>query len=234
MADDLSVGLSCKHLITLRKIQSHRADLETENSCGEVTKMSRNVDSIFAMVALMAAIALGCRGLGSSSSPSSGPPSGQQTQPESGPARQDQTRRDDAPDRTAGNPNPFPNDQPQQAPAANPNAGGDNGDPSVLYGSWVSDATLNGMQCHAEYIYESTGTYSSLGTCGNAYGSYMTRSVGTWRLVQPGVIRIEYTDHEPKEYGGQPIAYPTGETVTFSVVNRNELNTSGGTIVREQ
>ena len=178
-------------------------------------------------VVFVVIVALGCRALqqgSSSSGPSSQPPSPQSTVNQQQP---DQAQRDNEPTRPIDN--PFPAGQPAPPPAQNPNAGGDNGDPSVLYGSWASDQTLNGMQCHAEYIFENTGTYSSLAYC----ASYMTRSVGTWRLIQPGVVRIEYTDHEPKEFGGQPIRYPSGETFTFTVVNRDRLDTSGGTIVRE-
>jgi hypothetical protein len=185
-------------------------------------------------VGLVLLMVLGCRGLQQSSSPSSGPTPRTQTD--------NAARRDD---RTGQDPLAVPQQQPQQQPQ-NPfpeeqqpvtqdqNRGGDNSDPSVLYGTWQSSSQWNGMQCHVEYIYESTGTYSSLASCDNGYGSsLMTRSVGTWRLIQPGVIRIEYTDHEPKEFAGRPVYYPTGETVTFSVTDRNHLDTSGGTLVRE-
>jgi len=179
--------------------------------------------AVWAVVILL--VIFGCKGFQQrSSDPSqpSQPPVPQNTVAQ----RPDQARRDEAPAAPGGN--PFPNDQPQQ-PVNNPDAGGDNGDPSVLYGSWASDQMLNGMQCHAEYIFENTGAYSSLAYC----GSYMTRSVGTWRLMQPGLVRIEYTDHEPKVFGGQPVSYPTGESFTFTVINRNQLNTSGGVITRE-
>ena len=188
----------------------------------------RNLFSVVAIAAIIIVV-LGCKGLQQRSTSPSVPPNEPRN---TAPQQPDQARRDDAPNRQPDDQPLFPNDQ--QPAAQNPNVAGDNADPSVLYGAWVNDTTVNGLQCHGEYIYESTGTYSTLGNCGNAMGSYMTRSVGTWRLVQPGVVRIEYTDHEPKEFGGQPIRYPTGETVTFSVVNRNEINTSGGTMYREQ
>ena len=184
--------------------------------------------ALVAVILFIFIVVLGCRGLQSGSSPSSGPPPSQQpTQRDTGPQQPEQARRDNEPPQPAGN--PFPDQQQPQQPADKPNIGGDNTDPSVLYGSWARDQTLNGMQCHAEYIFESTGTYSSLASC----GSYMTHSVGTWHLVQPGLVRIEYTDHEPKVFGGQPVSYPTGESFTFTVINRNQLDTSGGMIYRE-
>ena len=193
--------------------------------------MSKTILRLVIGIGVLVLVILGCKGLQrQSSSPSSGPPS--RTQPDNVGHRDDQTGQvpQTAPQQQPQN--PFPDGQQPVPPDLN--RGGDNGDPSVLYGTWQSTSQWNGMQCQAEYIYESTGTYSSLASCSNGYGSsLMTRSVGTWRLIQPGVIRIEYTDHEPKEFAGRPVYYPTGETVTFSVTDRDHLDTSGGTIVRE-
>jgi len=178
----------------------------------------------FAVICL---VALGCSRFQTSVRPSSAPAPRRDEAPQ--PA---QRQNDDAPQPQGENPRPFPVDQ--NPNRDNPNAAGDNSDPSVLFGSWTNESQMGGMQCHSEFIFESTGTYSTLATCDNGYGgTYMTRSVGHWKLVQPGVVRIQYTDHEPKEFGGNPIRYPDGETMTFSVSDHDHLDTSGGLLTRE-
>jgi hypothetical protein len=151
-------------------------------------------------------------------------------QPKQQPTPPQPAQRQDEEAPRAGNPRPFPGDQ----SPGNPNAGGDNSDPSVLYGSWTNESQIGGMPCRSEFIFERTGTYSALATCDNGYGgTYMTRSVGHWKLLQPGMVRIQYTDHEPKEFGGNPIRYPDGETMTFTVRDHDHLDTSGGLLNRE-
>jgi len=127
---------------------------------------------------------------------------------------------------------PPPNFPPQQP--SDKDGIGDNGNPSILNGAWRINYQMGGTPCTAESIFENTGTYSTLATCDDGFGgSYMTRSVGDWKLIQPGMIRIQYTDHEPKEFGGRPIRYPDGETVNFTVRDSDHLVTSLGIWTRE-
>lgn len=105
-----------------------------------------------------------------------------------------------------------------------------NGDASTLVGTWQTSYQLNGMSCTAEIIFQSNGGYSSLSECNN--GTYMFHAVGYWRELQQGAVRIQYTDYSPKEYGGNPIRIPDGETVYFRVINRNQVESSLGYLYR--
>lgn len=145
------------------------------------------------------------------------PPSGGQPQTQRG--EQQRVRQDAEP----------PVDLPDAAPAQD--AGRKN--EVDLAGTWVMQAPIAGMQCTSEFIFERTGTYSGLATCDNGFGgTYMTRSVGDWKMLQPGMVRIQYTDHEPKEYAGRPVYYPDGETMAYSVIDNDHLNTSSGVMTR--
>lgn len=101
---------------------------------------------------------------------------------------------------------------------------------SVLVGVWRASMYMNGMRCNSEVIFQPNGGYSSLIECGN--GTYMFRTVGYWYLLQQGAVRIQYTDYSPKEYGGNPIRIPDGETVYFRVINRNQVESSLGMLYR--
>jgi hypothetical protein len=115
-----------------------------------------------------------------------------------------------------------------------PDRPAENNDASILYGAWINTSPIGGLACRSEMIFERTGTYSGAAVCDNGYGgTLMTRSVGNWRLLQPGMVRLQYTDHEPKEFGGKPVYYPDGETMTFTVRDHNHLDTSAGLLTRE-
>lgn len=103
-------------------------------------------------------------------------------------------------------------------------------DASVLIGTWRASTQMNGMQCNSEIIFQPNGGYSSLFECGN--GTYMFHTVGNWYVLQQGSVRIQYTDYSPKEYGGNPIRIPDGETVYFRVINHNQVESSLGYLYR--
>lgn len=105
-------------------------------------------------------------------------------------------------------------------------------DASVLAGVWQTSYQFNGMPCGAEIVFQPNGGYSSLAQCNN--GTYMIRLVGNWYFLQQNAVRIQYTDYSPKEYGGNPIRIPDGETVYFRVVNRNQIESSFGMLYRVQ
>ena len=127
----------------------------------------------------------------------------------------------------------------QQRPAAplteEPAGKGGAADAAFLYGSWRGTGEINGMPCEAQHIFQRNGTYSGMAGCDNGFGgSYMTRSVGDWKMLGPGTVRIEYTDHEPKEFGGRKMHYPTGETINFTVKDNDHIETSSGVLRREK
>jgi hypothetical protein len=103
---------------------------------------------------------------------------------------------------------------------------------SVLYGTWRASSYTNGMRCNSEVIFQPNGGYSSLYECGN--GTYMFHTVGYWYLLQEGAIRIQYTNYSPKEYKGNPIRIPDGETVYYRIINRNQIESSFGMLYRVQ
>jgi hypothetical protein len=103
---------------------------------------------------------------------------------------------------------------------------------SVLFGTWRASSYTNGMRCNSEIIFQPNGGYSSLYECGN--GTYMFHTVGYWYLLQEGAIRIQYTNYSPKEYKGNPIRIPDGETVYFRIINRNQVESSFGMLYRVQ
>ncbi|GEM_PF-5583964 len=103
---------------------------------------------------------------------------------------------------------------------------------SVLVGVWRTSYVFQGMQCYAEIIFQNNGQYASLAQCQN--GAYAIHLVGNWYILQQGAVRIQYTDYSPKEYGGNPIRIPDGETVYFRVINSNRVESSLGMLYRAQ
>jgi len=103
---------------------------------------------------------------------------------------------------------------------------------SFLVGVWRISYQLNGMQCMSESVFQPDGGYSSFSQCEN--GTYAIHLVGNWYMLEQGAVRIQYTDYSPKEYGGNPIRIPDGETIHFRVLDQNRIQTGAGIAYRVQ
>lgn len=99
---------------------------------------------------------------------------------------------------------------------------------SYLVGAWRANYRQNGLNCTGEMAFQANGRYSGLSQC--AGGTYTFYTVGYWRLLHSGAVRIQYTDYSPKEYWGNPIRIPAGETIYYRFLNRNQLSLTSGVV----
>lgn len=98
---------------------------------------------------------------------------------------------------------------------------------SLLVGVWRM--SYQGVcPTQAEMIFQPNGGYSGFSQCTN--GSYAFHTVGYWRVLQSGAVRVQYTNYEPKQFMGNPIRIPDGETMYYRFLDRNRLGFSGNII----
>lgn len=99
---------------------------------------------------------------------------------------------------------------------------------ALLAGVWRM--TYKGPACmaQAEMVFQPNGGYSGFSQCQD--GSYAFHTVGTWRLLQSGAVRVQYTDYEPKVFQGNRIRIPDGETMYYRFLDRNRIGFGGGVI----
>lgn len=99
---------------------------------------------------------------------------------------------------------------------------------SLLAGVWRMSYQGPACMAQAEMIFQPNGSYSGFSQCQN--GSYAFRTVGTWRILQSGAVRVQYTDYEPKVFQGNKIRIPDGETMYYRFLDRNRIGFGGGII----
>lgn len=96
----------------------------------------------------------------------------------------------------------------------------------LLVGVWRYQFSSYGYPCTGEDIYQSNGSYSSQWNCN---GSILWHT-GEWYLIQAGAIRRNIHNYEPKQYLGNPIRMPSGETIYYRFLDRNRLGMAGNII----
>jgi hypothetical protein len=126
--------------------------------------------------------------------------------------------------RLSEDPNTVPKSE-GEAPAAENAPAGQN-EAALLVGVWRYQFVTNGYQCVGEDVYQPNGVYSSQWNCS---GSILWHT-GRWFLVQPGVIRRNLSDYEPKQFRGVPIRMVSAETVYYRFLDRNRLGMAGNII----
>lgn len=99
---------------------------------------------------------------------------------------------------------------------------------SLLAGVWRMSYQGPACMANAEMVFQPNGSYSGFSQCQD--GSFAFHTVGTWRILQSGAVRVQYTNYSPKEYMGNPIRIPDGETMYYRFIDRNRLGFSGGII----
>lgn len=99
---------------------------------------------------------------------------------------------------------------------------------SLLAGVWRMSYQGPACMANAEIVFQPNGGYSGFSQCQN--GSYAFHTVGTWRILQSGAVRVQYTNYSPKEFQGNPIRIPDGETMYYRFIDRNRLGFSGGIV----
>lgn len=105
-------------------------------------------------------------------------------------------------------------------------------DASGLAGVWRMTGRTNVCAMQAEVIFQPNGGYSSFTQCAN--GAYAIHLVGRWRVLQNGAVRVQYTDYSPKQYLGNPIRIPDGETIYYQFIDRNRVKMFGTVAYRAQ
>jgi hypothetical protein len=114
-----------------------------------------------------------------------------------------------------------PNSAPVPPLNVNPDQQGNPGQQNQfkLTGIWESQTDTGfGTTMYAELILEPTGTFSQQVTVADL----MTLDTGSY-AVGDSFIRFVVTNHEPKEYKGQPMNWLTSFTYYYSVVDANTV-----------
>lgn len=100
-------------------------------------------------------------------------------------------------------------------------------DDATLAGIWRGTAQFQSFDCQREYVFQPNGKYSATMDCG-PYKNWIT---GDWRIIQPGTMRLDIANYEPKEYAGRKVYMPDGETVSYRFINSNQLRMDSATVI---
>lgn len=87
-------------------------------------------------------------------------------------------------------------------------------DASVLAGVWRMQYQSNICVTNMEQVFQPNGGYSVIAVCAN--GTLPVQGSGTWRLLQRGTIRVQYT-RKSSNY------FPDGQTITYQIIDRNRV-----------
>ena len=98
----------------------------------------------------------------------------------------------------------------------------------LLAGVWRMSYKGPACMAQAEMVFQNNGGYSGFSQCEN--GAYSFHTVGTWRILQSGAVRVQYTNYDPKEFQGVKVTIPDGETMYYRFLDRNRLGFAGGII----
>ena len=104
---------------------------------------------------------------------------------------------------------------------------------SWLSGVWRMQYKGNICYTQTELIFQNNGGYSGYTQCSD--GSYAFHTVGRWRILKSGAVRVQYTDYNPKrDQAGNPIRIPDGETMNYQIVDQNRMRMGGIIAYRAQ
>jgi hypothetical protein len=100
----------------------------------------------------------------------------------------------------------------------------------LMVGIWRYQVQSNGYVCQGEDIYQGNGSYSTQWNCGGS----LTWQTGNWYLLQPGVVRREIKNYEPKEFRGVPVRMINAETFQFRFLDYNHMQYANGVVLYRQ